>query len=425
MTPCSRASSSAASSQVSGGGFIRANSGLRLAIMCQSVVAACQPQSRLSSAKIVNDVDIKRLGALPTASGAIARLAYERARRAGIELRPLLKKAALTDQQIKNRSTRLTVHDQITFLNLVADALADEFLGFHLAQIPDLRELGLLFYVAASSETLGDGLRRAARYGAIVNEGLSVRCTEGEEFRVECEYVGVARHSDRHQIEFFMTAIVRLCRHLTGQRLMPSLTRIAHRRTKAGGSDLAAYFGPHITFGARADELTFAGNIKDMPVASADPYLNEILVANCEQALSRRRKNRGPFRAAVENAIVPLLPHGKLRASEIAAKLGLSQRTSARRLGLEGVTFSEVLESLRADLARQYLSDPDLSISRISWLLGYQEVSAFTHAFKRWTGKTPREARSGQSARSNPALRRSAAKSQSRRGRHLFSVGAA
>jgi AraC-like DNA-binding protein len=89
------------------------------------------------------------------------------------------------------------------------------------------------------------------------------------------------------------------------------------------------------------------------------------------------------------------------------------------------VTFSEVLESLRADLARQYLSDPDLSISRISWLLGYQEVSAFTHAFKRWTGKTPREARSGQSARSNLAVRRSAAKSQSRRGRHLFSVGAA
>src|SRR5580700_1523876 len=187
--------------------------------MCQSVVAACQPQPRPSSAKIVSDVDIKRLGALPTASGAIARLAYERARRAGIELRPLLKKAALTDQQIKNRSTRLAVHDQITFLNLVADALADEFLGFHLAQLPDLRELGLLYYVAASSETLGDGLRRAARYSAIVNEGLSIRCIEGEEFRVECEYVGVARHSDRHQIEFLMTVVIRLCRHLTGVRL--------------------------------------------------------------------------------------------------------------------------------------------------------------------------------------------------------------
>ena len=177
---------------------------------------------------------LKRLGALPTAAGAIARLAYGRARRAGIELKPLLKKAGLTDQQIKDRGTRLAVHDQITFLNLVANALGDEFLGFHLAQLPDLRELGLLFYVAASSETLGDALRRAARYSSIVNEGLSIKCIEGEEFRVECEYVGVARHSDRHQIEFFMTVVVRLCRHLTGLRLMPSRTRIAHRRTQGG-----------------------------------------------------------------------------------------------------------------------------------------------------------------------------------------------
>jgi AraC-like DNA-binding protein len=381
------------------GGFIRANPQVCLAIMCQSVVAACQPQPRPLSAKIVNDVDTKRLGALPTASGGIARLAYGRARRAGIDLKPQLKKAGLTDQQIKDRNARLAVPDQITFLNLVANALGDEFLGFHLAQLPDLRELGLLFYVAASSETLGDALRRAARYSSIVNEGLSIKCIEGEEFRVECEYVGVARHSDRHQIEFLMTALIRLCRQLTGLRLMPIRTRIAHRRTKAGGSELAAYFGANITFGARADELTFIGSIKDMPVASADPYLNELLVTNCEQALSRRRKNRGAFRTAVENAIVPLLPHGKLRASEIAARLGLSQRTSARRLALEGLTFSEVLESLRSDLARQYLSDPDLSISRIAWLLGYQEVSAFTHAFKRWTGKTPREARARQTPR--------------------------
>jgi AraC-like DNA-binding protein len=57
------------------------------------------------------------------------------------------------------------------------------------------------------------------------------------------------------------------------------------------------------------------------------------------------------------------------------------------------VTFSQVLNGLRSDLARQYLSDQHLSVSRIAWLLGYQEVSAFTHAFKRWSGKTPREAR--------------------------------
>jgi len=354
------------------------------------------------SAKIVNDVDTKRLGALPTAAGWVARLAYARARRAGIELEPLLKKAGLTDQQIKDRGARLPVHHQIRFLNLAANALGDEFLGFHLAQLPDLREMGLLFYVAASSESLGDALQRAARYSSIGNEGLSLKCLEEENTRIAFDYVGIARHSDRHQIEFFMTVLIRLCRQLTGLRLVPSRARLVHRRSNQGGSEFAAYFGGHITFGARADELTFVGSIKDITVTSADPYLNELLVANCERALSHRPTNRGAFRSAVENAIVPLLPHGKVRASEIAARLGLSQRTSARRLAMEGVTFSEVLESLRGDLARQYLSDPDLSISRIAWLLGYQEVSAFTHAFKRRTGKTPREAHARQTPRSNP-----------------------
>jgi AraC-like DNA-binding protein len=346
----------------------------------------------------VNDADTKRLGTLPTATGGIARLAYARARRAGIELKPLLKKAGLTEQQIKDPNARLAVHRQIRFLNVAANALGDELLGFHLAQLPDLRELGLLFYVAASSATLGDALQRAARYSSIVNEGLSVKCLKGGDIRMVFEYVGVARHSDRHQIEFLMTALIRLCRQLTGRRLTPSRVRITHRRSNQGDSELAAYFGRNMTFGARADELTFVERLKDMAVTSADPYLNELLVANCEQALAHRRTNRGTFRTAVENAIVPLLPHGKVRASGIATKLGLSQRTSARRLALEGVTFSRVLESLRADLARQYLSDPDLSISRIAWLLGYQEVSAFTHAFKRWSGKTPRDVRARRRA---------------------------
>ena len=91
--------------------------------------------------------------------------------------------------------------------------------------------------------------------------------------------------------------------------------------------------------------------------------------------------------------MVPLLPHGTARLGEISRILGVSQRSLARRLAMEGATFSDVLEGLRSDLADQYLVDQGLSISQVAWLLGYREVSAFTHAFKRWTGRTPRQAR--------------------------------
>jgi AraC-like DNA-binding protein len=78
----------------------------------------------------------------------------------------------------------------------------------------------------------------------------------------------------------------------------------------------------------------------------------------------------------------------------VARRLGVSERTLARRLNSERLTFSTVVEDLKLNLAGRYLSDEGLSISQIAWLLGYQEVSSLTHAFKRWTGKTPRQARS-------------------------------
>jgi AraC-like DNA-binding protein len=76
----------------------------------------------------------------------------------------------------------------------------------------------------------------------------------------------------------------------------------------------------------------------------------------------------------------PKARRGSHKVSEIARRLGVSQRTFARRLSSEGLTFSGVLESLRSSLAERYLTDADLSISQIARLLGYQEVSAFTHA---------------------------------------------
>src|SRR5215467_8863898 len=341
----------------------------------------------------MHDLEPKRLGAIPTAAGLLTRLAYERAQAAGIELEPLLKKAGLTKQQVEDVDARISAQCQIRFLNLAASALQDKFLGFHLAeQLADLRRIGLLSYVMASSDALGEGLQRVVRYGSMTNESVSLRYFEGKDIRIVINYVGVARHLDRHQIECWLTALIRVCRELTGCPVEPSRVRLIHRRTGTV-SKFAAFLGCDIEFGAPVDELAFATAIAATPVVSADPYLNKLLIANCEEALSRRSTKRGPFRAAIENAIAPLLPYGNARESEVASRCGLSRRTFVRRLTSESLTFSEVLNDLRRDLAAQYLADHGLSISQIAWLLGYQEVSAFTNAFKRWTGKTPRDAR--------------------------------
>jgi len=151
----------------------------------------------------VPDSEAKRFGALPSATGGITRLAYARAKAAGVNTDPLLKSAGITQLQIDDPAARLNVRDQISFLNLAADALRDDLLGFHLAQSCELRAIGLLYYVAASSETLGQALQQAARYSTIVNEGVSLKYGNGDDAGITFHYVGVSRHLDRHQMEFF------------------------------------------------------------------------------------------------------------------------------------------------------------------------------------------------------------------------------
>jgi Arabinose-binding domain of AraC transcription regulator, N-term len=222
----------------------------------------------------VRDIDLKQLSALPTAAGLIARDAYARARKAKIELAPLLKEAGLTGQQIEDQDSRITVRAQIKFLNVVANALQDPLLGFHIAQTADLRKLGLLYYVGASSETLGEVLQRAARYSSTANEGLSLKYRVDPDISIELGYVGVARHLDRQQMECFMTMLLRLCRQLSGVRLVPSRLRLVHRSDNER-SEFAAYFGGNVDFSAGVDELTFPQKTRDMVVVSADRYLKQ------------------------------------------------------------------------------------------------------------------------------------------------------
>ena len=341
--------------------------------------------------------DAITLGAIPHADGIISRLACARARKAGVELPPLLKKANLTAQQIEDPRLRLAARDQVRLLNIVADALHDDLLGFHVAQDCDLRELGLLYYVLASSETVAEALRRAVRYGTLANEGVFQQFSAGKHIDIGLQYVGVSRHVDRHQTECWMVLLVRLLRHLTGLRISPRKVRFVHARTESP-VEFASYFGRDVRFAAPADDISFAGTIGPAAVASADPYLNKFLVGYYEDTLSRRQAGRPSMRVMAENAIVPLLPHGEVGIGEIARRLGLGPRTLARRLTAEGLTFSALLAELRLDLAKRYLAEGDMSISHIAWLLGYQEVSAFSKAFKRWTGEAPRDARAAAGA---------------------------
>src|SRR5256884_1470855 len=299
----------------------------------------------------------QELDSIPTAQGGLSRLAIARLQSAGVPVVPLLRRVGLTPEVIADPEERLSVRSQVALLDEAAIALKDDCLGFTLARDVDLREIGLLYYVMASSKTLGEALRRLARYSKVTNDALVFGYQEGNRLTINLSYSGVPRHSDRHQIEFCMFAVLRICRLLTGQNLVPQHFSIAHHRSEVT-SDMARFVGTKVEFGADMDEFALNANARELPLIHADAYLNNLLLKNCEAALADRRGDMSQLRTRVENAISSVLPHGRVLVEDVARSLGMSERTLARKLSDEGLNFSEKLQQLRRDLAVLYLDVP-------------------------------------------------------------------
>jgi AraC-like DNA-binding protein len=339
----------------------------------------------------------QRFRSIPSAAGQVTRLAAARLHEQGKDVAAILLKAGLTQRDVNDPAARLEVPAQIKFLELAAEALEDDLLGFHLARSFELREVGLLYYVGASSENLAEGLLNGARFSRINNEGVRLQVAIGQTTTVALEYVNVDRLTDKHQAEFWLVTLVRICRKLTDTRLAPLQLKVRHFRDNTP-AELRAFLGCEVEFSADADEVVFPGQFASLPIVSHDRFLNHLLVQYAEEALARRSPEQENFRADIESVLTQLLPNGRVGASEVARKIGMSPRTLSRKLSEQGTTYAQILDGFRAALARRYLAERELPVSEVAWLLGYNELSSFTHAFKRWTGLTPRQFRSSNAA---------------------------
>ena len=335
------------------------------------------------------------LRTIPSTTGGVARLVCAKLLAAGFALAPLLSKAGLKAEQIDDPAARVELRAQVRLLEIAAEQLKDDLFGFRIVQDFELREIGLAYYIPSSSKTLADALSDAERYSRIVNDGIQFRIDLDQKTAIAIDCAGVEPGSGAHQMEFWLFALVRMCRQLTGTRLAPRQLKVRHSRHPQP-AEFRAFLGCDVEFASDANEIVFPGNVSSLPIVSADCHLHELLVKYAEEALADQAPAKATVRSRVEKAIPPLLPHGKARVEVIARELGMSRRSLARALAAEGLTFSALLDQYRVELAKAYLTHGDLTISQIAWLLGYREVSTFTHAFKRWTGITPRELRGGK-----------------------------
>ncbi|MBQ5948095.1 AraC family transcriptional regulator [Massilia sp. ST3] len=193
--------------------------------------------------------------------------------------------------------------------------------------------------------------------------------------------------ASRHLVESVFAGIRVFGSWLAGRPLTPARVSFAHR----SGADAGEYrriLGVTPSFGAAAHAAHFDAAILSLPVPNADVSLYPLLRQHAERLLGERAQGDGVV-AQVRAALLRRLSNNGARLPLVAQDLGMSARTLQRKLADAGTSFQAVLDAVRYALAQDYLRQRDLGLVDIAFLLGFQEQSAFTHAFREWSGINP------------------------------------
>ncbi len=314
-------------------------------------------------------------------------LTVERLKTERISTDPILKEAGLTRRQASDPDAKIPFHKHATLLTLAAEATGDGCFGLHLGTSLYPKQAGVLGYVLLNSSTLGDALRNLERYYRVLTEGVEIDFrVAGNEGVLMGRIVDPLVQDERQVAEFGAGSTLRFCELITGTKVTPIRVEFRHARPKEARA-IKQTLGAPIRYGQERGAFIVSRGLLDLPVDAADNELLKILRRHCRQILGRRPRTNDLAYEARE-LIATLLPSGQPKFDDVARELGMSSRTLARQLAEQELNYKGLLDDVRHKLALRYLNDR-IGIKQVAYLLGYSEVAAFNHAFRRWTNSSP------------------------------------
>jgi AraC-like DNA-binding protein len=229
---------------------------------------------------------------------------------------------------------------------------------------------------------------RVVRYSSLFYAHLAFACQESEGELVLSQRLRNGERGGRYGNEYALASTLFYARSLSGSAIRPRRVFFAHPAPPEQSAIQAHFETCDVAFGRSENGIAFALADVDRRLAAHDSRL----LVTAEKLAERALADVPPahdFVAALAARIRAALPEGAPSASALARRLRLGTRTLQRRLEGHGISFTQLLEQVRRDVALEALRDERLPLAEVAQRAGFADLASFSRAFRRWLGQAP------------------------------------
>ena len=305
----------------------------------------------------------------------------------GLDPEPYFRKARIDPRLMNDPQARFNLTQIDKAYRELYETVNDPCMGLKVASLWHPSNLASLGYAWLASSTLYTALNRLSRYVRIINDAISVALEEDGD-----NLVITISSDDREMPAYYQedsssAILISMCRANYGMELNPVSVRFKHPGSACSG-EYYSFFRCPVEFSAASNQIIIPLDVVNKQLTSSNPQLAQINDQVMINYLARLDKE--DIVQQVKAAIIDQLPSGNVTEDSVAEAVYTSKRSLQRKLNEKGTTFKTILTEVRQDLALKYIYDRKLTLTEISFMLGFSEMSSFSRAFKRWTGESPK-----------------------------------
>ena len=327
----------------------------------------------------------------PTVSAGFARGLMELAVAKGADRTALARQSGIDLKDLEDQDNRVPFATYVALMRAAKVACNDPALALHFGESVNMADVSIVGLIGQASETVADAFMQLNRYVRLI---VDVDMGTADRFQLKQERGGLwfvdTRKDPNDFLELTESAFAQF---VSGARRFDETFEVkALHFTYAEPSYRAAYekiFRVSVVFDSDWNAMQFDPAWMTRRIAQLPRYVFGVLSERAEELLKELESSK-TTRGQVESLLMPVLHTGEVSMDAIAGKMALSRQTLLRKLKAEGTTFEKLLDELRHKMALHYLSGKKTSVNETAYLVGFSESAAFSRAFKRWTGSSPR-----------------------------------